>query len=267
MDEKTDLSIANGSADSTTPVAEFPTEPFPCPACGQLLAPTCRVCVACKHRIDPAEIQQQRTAASAIPAPAAEPKPEPVRYPWPIFFAVLGFSFLAGLVYATAIYLGLVKEEHAQLIMQVVPVVVGAWVFLDALRRGVPRPLRWALGTMLILAIILPWYLARRKKPQSPGPFFEAELGPVARFLLIALMIFILASLILYVVKGPTPAASPARTPNEHPGGNNPPPRITLLHPWHGADRMTGRTVQLGKRDDNRSNQALTNAPSDAWQI
>ena len=37
-------------------VERFPTEPFPCPSCGQLLAPSCRVCVACK---EPEQIPQQ----------------------------------------------------------------------------------------------------------------------------------------------------------------------------------------------------------------
>lgn len=140
MDEKTDLTTANAAAaDSSAPAVDFPSEPFQCPACGQLLAPTCRVCVACKHPINPAEIVLTRTVVP-VPtfAPREEAKPEPVRYPWPIFFAVLAFSFLLGLVYATTIYLGLLKEEQAQFVMRGAPVFVGIWVFFDALRRGVP---------------------------------------------------------------------------------------------------------------------------------
>jgi hypothetical protein len=267
MDEKIDLSTANGAADPSAPAAEFPSEPFPCPACGQMLAPTCRVCVACKHRLDPAEIVlQQKAAATAIPAAAAEAKPEPVRYPWPLFFAVLAFSFLAGLVYATAIYLGLVKEEHAQLVMRGAPILVGLWVFFDALRHGVSRPLRWALGTMLILAVVLPWYLARRKKPQSPVPFVEAEIGPVTRFLLFALLIFILASLIFYVVKGPPPAMPQSHSPNDHQGRGTSQPRITRFHPRGDADGGSRGIGPFGVPAGARRNQTLTNAPSDAWQ-
>jgi len=232
MDEKTDLSTVNAdAAESSAPAADFPSEPFQCPACGQLLGPTCRVCVACKRPINPAEICRPRDVARGPDlASSAAPKPEPVRYPWPIFFAVLAFSFLLGLVYATTIYLGLLKEEQAQFIMQGAPVLVGIWVFFDALRRGIPRPLRWALGTMLVLALILPWYLARRRKPQSPVPFVEAEMGPVTRFLLYALLIFFLASLIFYIVKGPQPGVAPARPTKERPGDGNPQPRITRLN-------------------------------------
>ena len=52
------------TVDSPASVAEFPSEPFQCPACGQLLAPACRVCVACKRTIDPAEIARPREGAS-----------------------------------------------------------------------------------------------------------------------------------------------------------------------------------------------------------
>ena len=87
------------TVDSPASVAEFPSEPFQCPACGQLLAPSCRVCVACKHTIDPAEIARPREVALPVArAASTEPKAEPVRYPWRIFFAVLGISFLLALI-------------------------------------------------------------------------------------------------------------------------------------------------------------------------
>ena len=59
---------------------QFPAEPFPCPACGQLLAPSCRVCVACKHAIDPAEIRKPRVLP--VVGEPARRQPEPVRFPW-----------------------------------------------------------------------------------------------------------------------------------------------------------------------------------------
>src|SRR5208337_5110078 len=79
---------------------EFPTEPFPCPACGQLLAPACRVCVACKHPINPAEIARpQEVVSSAGPRQGTEPRTERVRFSWPIFFAVLGVSCFLALIF------------------------------------------------------------------------------------------------------------------------------------------------------------------------
>jgi hypothetical protein len=150
-----------------------------------------------------------------------------VRYPWIIFLAVLGIGLIL-----VQIFVAIWGEEKGPLVMQAVPVLVGLWVFFDALRQRVPRPLRWALGSMLLLIIIFPWYLARRNKPQSTVPFVEAEVGPVTRFLLIALLIFFLASLIFYIVQGPPPALAPTPTPNEHKSGGNSQVRINNLRPW-----------------------------------
>jgi len=208
--------------DNTASVAEFPSEPFPCPACGQLLAPSCRVCVACKHPLDPAEIARPSEAVlSTARSSSTEARPVPIRYPWPIFFMVLGFAFLLGLLYSGAVVSGLLKENQAQLALQGAPILAGVWVFFDALRRRIPRPLRWAVGTMLLLIVIFPWYLARRRSLQSSVPFVEGEVGPVARFLLFVLLFFILASLIYTIVQGPPPAnAPPSRPTIQRTGGN-----------------------------------------------
>ena len=48
------------------PTADFPSEPFPCPACGQMLGPSCRVCVACKQPLNPAEIKRPEQRAMLI---------------------------------------------------------------------------------------------------------------------------------------------------------------------------------------------------------
>jgi hypothetical protein len=181
--------------------SEFPTEPFPCPACGQMLAASCRVCVACRHTIDPAEISRPSApVAPPAPAPAEEAKPGPVRFPWRLFFVVLGVCLALG-----PISIGLLGEQRAPLALQGAPILAGIWVFFDALRHRIPRPLRWGLGTMLFLIIIFPWYLARRRLPQSPCPFVEAEVRPLTRFLLFALIAFFLLSVILYFVQGPAP--------------------------------------------------------------
>ena len=230
------------TADSPASVAEFPSEPFQCPACGQLLAPACRVCVACKHPINPAEIgRPQEAALPAAPATGTGPRPETVRYPWLIFFAVLGSGLILG-----QIFLAIWGEQKGPLVIQSVPILVGLWVFFDALRQRVPRPLRWAVGSMLLLIIIFPWYLARRSKPQSPVPFVEAEVGPVTRFLLIALFIFFLASLIFYIVQGPPPALAPPPQPQEHKSGGANQARINNLRPWKesGPGRRAGEGSQ-----------------------
>jgi hypothetical protein len=210
------------TADKPAPPAEFPSEPFQCPACGQLLAPSCRVCVACKHSIDPAEIARPQE----MPSPAARtvPKPEPVRYPWRLFFAVLGTSFFLALLFE-----GFWGEQKAQMAMGGAQTLAGVWVFFDALRQRIHRPARWALGTMLLPVVILPWYLARRSKPQSPVPFVEAEVGPVTRFLLFALLVFFLTSLIFYIVKNPPNNIVPTPPPKNHRIAGDPRARIYHL--------------------------------------
>ena len=252
------------AADNPAPLAEFPSEPFQCPACGQLLAPTCRVCVACKHPINPAEIARPREVAMpAAPAPGTGSRPETVRYPWRIFFAVFGSAFFLVLLFK-----GVWGEERAQLAWAGVQTLVGVWVFFDALRQRVPRPLRWAVGSMLpiIIFLVFPWYLARRSKPQSTVPFVEAEVGPVTRFLLIALFIFFLASMIFYIVQGPPPALAPPPQPPEHKSGGANQARINNFRP--GKENGPGRRALEGSHGlpYASSAQAETSAPSDAWQ-
>jgi len=206
MDKKFDQTTFEAKAeDAPASVPTFPSEPFACPACGQLLAPTCRVCVACKHTIDPAEFARPR--AVVLPTqyePRPEARPAPVRYPWRSFFVFFGILFLVALIFEARL-----GEQNAQLAMAAAQILAGIWVLFDALRQRVPRPLRWAIGSMLLPVVFFPWYWARRTKPRSPVPAIEAEVGPVTRFLLFAVLAFVLARLILYVAKGP-PAARPS---------------------------------------------------------
>jgi hypothetical protein len=134
-----------------------------------------------------------------------------VRYPWRLFFVVLGSSFFLALLCE-----GLWGEQKAQLAMGGAQTLAGVWVFFDALRQRLQRPARWALGTMLLPVVIFPWYLARRSKPQATVPFVEAEVGPVTRFLLFALLVFFLASLIFYIVKNPPTTIVPTAPPKNH---------------------------------------------------
>ncbi|MGO8817250.1 MAG: hypothetical protein ACLQVG_21610 [Terriglobia bacterium] len=246
------------TVESPAAVADFPSEPFQCPACGQLLAPACRVCVACRRAIDPAEVA--RVHVAAVPAVSSPgPSAPPVRYPWRIFFAFMGISFLLAIGFE-----GLLGEQRAQLAMGGVQALAGIWVFFDALRQRVPRPLRWGFGSMLLPVVVFPWYLARRKTPQSPVPFVEAEAGPVTRFLLFALLVFILASLIFTIVKGPSPLIRPSSPVPEHKGGDGSPSRIAGFT----LKRDSGR--RAGKSPDSiyfeLRAQVDTSAPSEAWQ-
>ena len=247
-------------ASPATP-ADFPSEPFPCPACGQMLAPSCRVCVACKHAIDPAELARlQEVVLPAAPAGGAETRPQPVRFSWPLFFVVFGVS-----CFLVVIFQGLWKNQQQVLLaMGGIQTLAGVWVFFDALRQGVPKPLRWSLGSMLLPLVIFPWYLARRGTPQSPVPILER--GPAIRLVLLALLLFLLANLIFYVVQGPPPATSPAPPVKEHKSSGSSQARINHLRQW----REGGRRGQPSNRPPLLrgawSAQADTSAPSDAWQ-
>jgi hypothetical protein len=201
MDKESNHRTLNAETGSTSsPAADFPSEPFACPACGQMLAPSCRVCVACRHTIDPAEIARPpEVALPAAPAPTQEPRTKPVQYPLSIFLAVLAASFLVALIFEKSM-----GEHKAQLAMGGVQTLAGIWVFFDALRRRIPRPLRWGVCTILLPIFIFPWYLARRTEPQSPVPFVEGKVGRVTRVILYAFLAFLLLSTIMYVVQGPT---------------------------------------------------------------
>jgi len=246
---------------SDAPQAEFPSEPFPCPACGQLLAPSCRVCVACKHAIDPAELARPREVTPpAAPSADTEPQRPPVRFSWPLFFVVFGVS-----CFLVVILQGLWKDQQQVLLaMGGIQTLAGVWVFFDALRQRVPKPLRWSLGSMLLPLVIFPWYLARRSTPQSPVPFLEG--GPAIRLVLLALLLFLLVNLIFYIVQGPQPTTSPVPPSKEHKSGGNSQATINHLRPksedpWPKGGRDESRPLPTGG-----SAQAVTSAPSDAWQ-
>jgi hypothetical protein len=244
---------------SPAPEAEFPSEPFQCPACGQLLAPTCRVCVACKHAIDPAElVRGQSVVVPAVPAAATGPKPQPARFSWPLFFVVFGVS-----CFLVIILQGLWKDQQqVLLIMGGIQTLAGVWVFFDAMRQRVPKPLRWSLGSMLLPLVIFPWYLARRRVPQSPVPFLEG--GPVIRLVLFALLLFLLANLIFYLVQGSSPTYAPAPPSKEQKSGGSQ-VRINPFPPRNGSSWRRGPLDESLSLTVGGSVQAATSAPSDAW--
>ncbi len=181
-------------AETSYPDAAFPHEPFACPYCGQMLAASCRVCVACRRPINPTDI-----LVSAIPGPAAEPQGTegaiaPVRFSWPIFFVVLAFLFMASVI-ALLVFGG--DEKKVQVVLIPIPLVSALWVILDGTRKGLPHPLRWGLGTLLMWLIFFPWYLARRQKPNAPSPFVEG------RGMLILLLLLVVVNLLFLLIGGP----------------------------------------------------------------
>lgn len=178
--------------------AEIPDEPFPCPHCGQMLAPTVRICVSCKQPIDPAQIRRPEPFVATRRLQPSLPTPARARFSWRIFLGVLIAWFLV----ATAAQ-ALVGPVKGQLVMGGAVMVSSVWVFFDAQARGVPRPLRWGLGSLLLWVLVFPWYLARRRTPQAPCPFIEGEASPVARALLFVLIMFFVLSAVLFILKGP----------------------------------------------------------------
>jgi hypothetical protein len=192
--------LENENSESASAASAFPSEPFPCPACGQMLGPTCRVCVACKQPVDLTLITTpiaSRTTAAPQPAP---PQAERVRFSWPILLFVLVIWF-----FAASVALRFLGPVNSQIAMGGSVALSSIWVFYDARERGVPKPLRWGAGCLLLWIVIFPWYLARRRTPAAACPFIEAERGPVVRALLITLLVFFLLSVVLVVLKGPLP--------------------------------------------------------------
>ena len=185
--EKTETSVGD---------AAFSSEPFECPACGQMLAPSCRVCVACKLPIDPTQIRKSQPAATTHKPPL--PTGAPARFSWQILFVVSAAWFFAAAL--TQRLLGPVK---AQLVMGSVVILSSAWVFFDAQAKGVAKPLRWGLGSLFLWIVVFPWYLARRRTPQAPCPFVESETSPWARALLFILVLFFLLGAVFLIMKGP----------------------------------------------------------------
>lgn len=178
--------------------ASFPAEPFACPHCGQMLGPKCRVCVSCKQPIDPRKI-----ARPVVTLPAPEPSflrvpTEYARFSWAIFFAVLAIWCAMALV--AQHFLG---YEKGQFVLGGVVIGSAAWVLYDAHKKGIPKGLRWSVGSLLIWILIFPWYLSRRETPERPCPFIEGETGRFARIILFVLVVFFLLGALAVVMKGP----------------------------------------------------------------
>jgi hypothetical protein len=182
--------LESAAGDDRSSDEQFPREPFPCPACGQLLAPSCRVCVACEHTIDPAKIR--KAAPAAVVAGDASRTLASVRFPWRLFFLFFWALMVGGIVSEL-----LIGPSKTQLAVGALQLLSAIWVSFDASAKRVPKPLRWGLATLFPTTwlIILPWYLARRRQPEAPCPFIEARVSPARLALL-----FILLAVLFYVI-------------------------------------------------------------------
>jgi hypothetical protein len=180
--------LERAASDNHPSGEQFLAEPFPCPACGQLLSPSCRVCVACKHAIDPAAIRKLGVLP-AVGIPARR-EVEPVRFSWRTFLIV----FAIWVVGATLVQRHM-APLRAQLVLGGVQILCSFWVLFDAVAKRLPNPLRWGMGTLLLWPIIFPWYLARRSRPSQPCPFIEARVSPIALAVL-----SILLGVLLYLI-------------------------------------------------------------------
>jgi len=175
------------------PAPERDGEPFACPHCGQMLGRSCRVCVACQQEVEPPEMgapQPALPSAGPVEATATAVPLERVRFPWTIFFLVLAVSMVG-----VSLVQLLMTPLKGQMLVAGVQVLTAVWVFYDAQTKGVPKAMRWGLGTLLLWLFIFPWYLERRSKPAARCPFVEGPAGPLTRALLVLLLLvlFILA--------------------------------------------------------------------------
>jgi hydrogenase-4 membrane subunit HyfE len=97
----------------------------------------------------------------------------------------------------TRIYL---NPMHYELLLSTLLVISSVWVSYDAHSKHLPHPLRWGVSALLLWIVVFPWYLSRRRNPQSPCPLMEAEGSVFIRALLWVLLIFFVLSLIAAVV-------------------------------------------------------------------
>lgn len=203
---------------SIPPAAAFPDEPFPCPHCGQMLAPSCRVCPSCRMAIDPKDIVSPDVVVPVVTEAAPLPAREYARFSWSIFFATLGIWLVVALIAEK--FLG---YQGGQLALGGLVILSSVWVLHDAREKNIPKRLRWSLGSFLLWIIIFPWYLSRRRTPSAECPFIEGEGGRVARTLLFILLVFFLLSALMLLLRGPANPSSrgkkPATQGTQVPGG------------------------------------------------
>jgi hypothetical protein len=179
-------------------IAPFPAEPFACPECGQMLAAACRVCVACKKPVDHARVASLSPEVQAEPLEAPRALPiEPARFSWGIFFTVLfAYLFLASLSQS------LMGFKGSTYTMGGFVLATSLWVFVDAREKGIRKPAGWAIACLLLWLVFFPWYVSRRRTPEAPCPIIEGESGPVARVIILFLILMTLAGAVMMFLSG-----------------------------------------------------------------
>lgn len=169
-------------------IATVPNEPFPCPSCGQMLAPTCQVCVSCRRAIDPAAIRRPTLSSSAPVEATSSPPLVRVPFPWKLFFLVLFLTWVACVALA-AVFHG---DARLQVVLFSMELASSVWVLYDASQKRLPKPFRWAIATLLFWAFLFPWYLARRRVPSASVPFVEREPSRLSKLVLLGLCIVLI---------------------------------------------------------------------------
>jgi hypothetical protein len=168
-----------------------------------MLGPTARVCASCREPVDLELVRSNARMAAPPPVeevasvtePAAPRPPSEAQFSWPMFFALVLVWLLTAFVAQRQL-----GEQGAQALMLIVLIFSSAWVTYDARRRGVPKPLRWGVGSLLVWIVVFPWYLSRRRTPDVPCALVE---GPTAgRVLLIMVVVFFLLGLLSHLAKG-----------------------------------------------------------------
>lgn len=198
VDEVNPKAIEGVAERAESPQSEPPDvdEPFECPHCGQMLAPTCRVCVACRQPVDRSLIKKRE--AQPIPeAPILAP-PQPVgriQFSWRIFLVVVGVY--VGLVFLSESYLAAANYEA--LLMGVL-FGTSLWVLYDAHVKRVPHPLRWGVSSLLLWIVVFPWYLSRRRTPKLPCPIMEGQTSVFLRAVIGVIVIFLFLSIVAALV-------------------------------------------------------------------
>jgi hypothetical protein len=150
-------------SDTTAAQVPFPSEPFACPNCGQMLGPGCRVCAACKTPVDPARINIPALVVEPAAVERAPAPPERVRFPWTLFLILL----LARFIVAATVN-GILGLTRTFLILGSLELLCGAWVYYDANRR---RCCGWCSSRGISLAARLRARCALSSKPKpAPSP-------------------------------------------------------------------------------------------------
>lgn len=195
------LQASSGSAarePKTEPPPE-PPEPFACPHCGQMLAPECRVCVACRQPIEIDKIGDGgRTDLLQPQADTLPSKSVRSHFSWAIFFVILAAALVL-----MSVAIRLIGLEASRLVFVGIMFICAGWVFYDARFKGIPRPWRWSIMTLFFWIVFFPWYLGRRRTPESPCAVMESPTSVFFRALFWFVLILLFLTLLAALVKSP----------------------------------------------------------------